>query len=513
MYVVTAPSSQYAKYEEFVFRFKTNDGSRSASLRMPAKRRQLSLPGSIAEFLDKRTKVWITTTSEKSVIELTPRVSVGVGERVSDFSIPSLFAKIDGPTDSRLKQALEVIEVCRIITSDRARNYIRALSQSLHLRGLVNYLDTKGTLIHHIIEAYSDRRFNDGTEILDTLFYIYYYNKLHLATKGSSWESYLHNNGFIPEVRDRLLVILDELTMRDSFPLCSTLRIGLEETLFSREIAENTAHKLRSDVELEPRLQGEVGALSYGVPGIPQNDITPTFEGLFGYNFTANSDRITILYSGDIKFIAAYAPRLLFFANLFPELDFHINVIGNKAETTSLCSKLVSLMEQIQNLRGDLSNKNISYSITPVPNGVDALIPYYASVRFYFAHQFLKNYRQGLWIHDVDLYPEGDISRYVKYFSNYDLALVVSGLHSGICPWKRYLAGNIFFQPTEASAEVLQRTTNYLSYWLQENPSWMIDQNALAWGFDGVKDIRIRNLRPLFLPLKQSVLAGRIESR
>ncbi len=222
--------------------------------------------------------------------------------------------------------------------------------------------------------------------------------------------------------------------------------------------------------------------------------------------------RTTVLYSADPVFIRKYAPRLLFYAGLFPEFRYHLHLVGDFDECLATAQLLDGLSDHISDVRGMSRPVRLGYSWSTVPEWIPNSVSYFASARFLIAKELLAHSQAPVWIQDVDLFPTADITRHQAAFDSVDVAIVVSRFLGGLFPWKRYLAGNVHLRPTAATERFLGAVEDYLDAWLGSPQSWMVDQNALAYAAERVPEASMLDMGRAGVQMRQSFLPNRIEA-
>ncbi|TBT83377.1 hypothetical protein ET989_11865 [Propioniciclava sinopodophylli] len=272
------------------------------------------------------------------------------------------------------------------------------------------------------------------------------------------------------------------------------------------------------DSELPPqRIAAEMttnlGVSTYGV--VPNNESHPRapLNWLRPADETAPSGLATVLYSADPAFIRKYAPRVLFYAGLFPELTYHLHVVGDLAACAETAEHLDGLARHIATVRGGGPPVQFRYSWASLPEWVVTPTSYYASARYLIARQLAAACGGPIWIQDVDLFPTADITAHEAAFSQVDIAMAISRSLGGLMPWKRYLAGNTRLQPGPRTDEFLAAVEDYLYHWLQQTHSWMVDQNALTYAAERVPGVRVLEMARAGVQLRQSFLPNRIEGK
>lgn len=504
VYAVHLPAEESVDGARYICRFRHAEEDLSGAIAYTPGETYRS--GGRLRWLDDRTVAWIEERgSDGGSRAVTPRGRIGLSGQAAKLTLDDLFAPVAAVQG--LDPWLGRIDMARWIVSPATEERLASLVRHLSRR-LPRHRPSSGTLLEALVSVYRGRGPNDGSRVLDVLFYLDSYNRLLGITAGMAWDDLRHSPS--DQVQDQLVSLSGELALLDRLPLCAALRVAIESVVHGRRAGSRVAASLRSLPGIEDVLVDEVGALSYGsVPDAVELP-PPNFVGIDNYDFTP-AQRPTILYSGNPAFFRAYLTRLTSTIIIFPEFDFHVLLLGDEPECVDFAAAMRHYVEESATVRRQPLVSNLTMSWAKVPHQVTHAKSYFASARFIFAHEHLDAFPEGLWIHDVDLYPTADITPFLSDLRRCDVGISVSRLQAGLLPWKRYLAGNVFLNDTPGTRAFLAETSRYLRHWLASTGTWMVDQNALSWAAERSPHLAIVDMLTARVPLVQSTLAGRIE--
>ena len=231
-----------------------------------------------------------------------------------------------------------------------------------------------------------------------------------------------------------------------------------------------------------------------------------------GTTAAVGSKQTTILYSGNPEFYRAYLGRIFYFMTVFEEYHYHFSLLGPRKEANEFVDEMLQLWNAMASIKRQASRNRLSVSFAEVPENLPNRVSFLASARYLFAAQNIEKFPKGLWIHDIDLYPDGDFRPIIgRIPKTADIAISLSPFLGGILPWKRFLAGNVYLRSTPKTQRFLSCVQEYLDYWLQADGSWMIDQNALAHGAEKTVGLEYFDLLASHIPMRQSSMASLLE--
>lgn len=276
----------------------------------------------------------------------------------------------------------------------------------------------------------------------------------------------------------------------------------------SRIIADATAKRSATVAKFGM----DMGAMTYGTVGEGHQYKTP---GIIWHseNHEANS-KVTILYSGNVTFLRRYLGRIFFYLIAQPQLSTHIHIVADSAEAVSFIAEADSLLTAMHSFAGrDSDAPIIAWSSSAPPEEIGNLITYFACARYLVALDVMAKHDTAIWIQDVDLFPTSPITTANDSLGRFDVALVQSDGLNFMAPWRRYLAGNVYINQTDNARDFLRSVSDYITFFLSREHSWMLDQNALDWAVEKCSDyVRIGNMKHLNINLTQSIMNSAIES-
>lgn len=363
---------------------------------------------------------------------------------------------------------------------------------------------------------------NDGSEICNqisfmrTLCRIRTLAQERLTTKDAfSRQAVLSGN---IEVQKFASELLEEARSYADLPAMKVVTACLESVLFPRHVSAASFESLREEKNISSiRQTGALaGVSSSGDLGLrnPINIPKVEYRGIGAdLHSRKKSEKTTVIYSADPKFLKSYLLRLVFYISLFPEFDYHFHIVASDAEFTETSKLFLQTYELNQNIRGKSSaTDHISFSSSEVPVDVVQENSYFASARYLIADQVMKITNSPVWIQDVDLFPTADPTGFEAALQRNDVTLYVSSFARGLFPWTRYLAGNVYINNSAMGEKFLLSASSYLSEWVSVPDSWTVDQNAITYALDNCgPELLLGDMKELKLPLTQSKLSVRIE--
>ena len=269
---------------------------------------------------------------------------------------------------------------------------------------------------------------------------------------------------------------------------------------------------LSSGRELVKSFYLDMGSLTYGLPAASAN--TKSVPVSWHGNMTSTEAAATILYSANTPFLRRYLARILFYASAEPELHLHFHLVASDAEALAFIDEAEELARTIHGFsRRSSMPPTLSWSSSELPVGVGNPVTYFACARYLVAEQVMERFGTDVWVQDVDLYPTSPISRAHTILSGFDVVLAASTGINMLAPWRRYIANNVYIARSEAGRAFASNAAAYITAYLDEPDSWMLDQNALDWAVEKAPaGTSIANMRALDVQLTQSTMNGPIES-
>lgn len=459
-------------------------------------------------WVDGRTVAWMEEhrTGDGPPRIVTNRGRIALSTQVGALTLEELFGPEESGRGSDYWQPR--VEMARWIVSPETDSRLSSLTRHL-ARRMPTPRPTAGTLLQSLTDHFKERSPNDGSRVLDALFYLHVYNRLLGLTHGTSWDDW--REGAPPELLHQLDQLAHDLDRLNRLPMCGALRVAVSSVLHGRSRGGENARRLGEMQGTREALADEVGALSYGMPSADRALDEPCFLGISSFDFTP-AHRPVVMYSGDPAFLRAYLTRITSTILIFPEVDFHVLILGAEDECLEFGHILRRYVALSAEWRRQPLRSTLNMSWGPVPAEVSDPKAYFASARILFARAHLEAFPEGLWIHDADLYPTADIVPFIPKLRQHDIGISLSKLQGGLLPWKRYLAGNLFLNATPATTRFLQDASFYLRSMLTAtNGTWMVDQNALSWAAEQSHKIDFFDMLAARVPLTQSTLAARIE--
>ncbi|GHD08258.1 hypothetical protein [Zhihengliuella salsuginis] len=500
MFVARVPQEFITGTSEPVAKFFSTTDDRRESLKLTRDRTyELASIPKLA-FVDHSTIAFLQHTDNSGATVTTSRHRLGLLRELQKITVDKLFAPSSTSTD--LDRILGAVRLARWIGTPVVEAALRALIKHAPRNALRAYRPYQGTVLEALLKEVG-QGLNDGTSISNALAYIYFYNELLRATAHTSKDERL----------GALTAIHRDIVKLDRLPLCVALSTAITSVTSDWTQASRVADRARQ-LHSSPQTasaEPETGVLTFGTPRPVEPSVCRfTAKDLIGDIVSRGTGRPCILYSGDPRFIRTYAPRLFFYMTAFPEFDYHFLIIGSQSEASACASDLVRLQEELAHFQHRTAVP-FSASYCEVPDDVDNIVSFYASARFLFANKQLEGFPAGLWIQDLDLFPDGDFTGHLARMQAADISIVASRSLAGLMPWKRYLAGSVFIRPTTTAGNLLNSVAEYLRFWLTNGGQWMVDQNALSYAIDQNPNIVLYDMSAAQVPLRQSTVNSRLE--
>lgn len=292
----------------------------------------------------------------------------------------------------------------------------------------------------------------------------------------------------------------------------SLLRGQVLSVLEGREAArEEFQSALSTNRSLVKSMYLDMGCFTYGSP---KSDLTESAAITWHGSQNSPTSTATILYSANISFLRRFLARILFYAIAEPELRLHFHLVASDPEARAFVDEAEELLGALHAFSGRASAPpSLSWSSSEVPSGVGNPITYYACARYLVAEAVMDKFGADVWIQDVDLYPTAAISQAHTAMKEFDAVVAASSGIDLLAPWRRYIANSVYISRSEKGRTFASNAAAYISSFLHEPDSWMLDQNALDWAVEMAPDgTSLGNMRALDVQLTQSAMNGPIES-
>lgn len=491
----------------YVARFHSTVSGVQKSVRVvPGNDRSLN-DDSQFDFVDAKTIVFLQKVGPDGTIsEISPRVRLSILDDLRLFPVDKLYSpSVEG--DAWNEQAKVVFQTAQWITTESARSRIQAMAAAFARLRVARGVKVRGILLEEMLQLLDATR--DDCALVDVLVYA----KLLLDLKLVQYRvgGYRVNDQLPQEVSVELERIRRIGMSFPFMPLTSSLCIGIIDALGYRGEASAIANRVRSRFQISQN-SAETGVFTFGEVKSSFPSLGVQFHDLVGETVASGSEQTTILYSGNPDFYRAYLGRIFYFMTVFEEYHYHFSLLGARKEASEFVDEMMQLWNAMASIKRQDSRNRLSVSFAEVPEHLPSRVSFLASARYLFAAQNIEKFPNGLWIHDIDLYPDGDFRPIIgRIPETADIAISLSPFLGGLLPWKRFLAGNVYLRSTPKARRFLTHVQEYLDYWLQADGSWMIDQNALAYGVEKTLGLKYYDLLANRIPLRQSSMAALLE--
>lgn len=184
--------------------------------------------------------------------------------------------------------------------------------------------------------------------------------------------------------------------------------------------------------------------------------------------------------SVDPNFLRIYGARFLMLAQQVPEVDFILTLCCDQEEAIILAEELLELATVLCDFNRSGAINNLIINSIAVPEWVKNPVTFYASARFFAAKNLLSTYER-LYTMDIDLEATDHPGAYWASLPPSAVLAPHSRNFVRLSPWRRVLAGNVQMSQKALESGILDQICSYLSLGLTYEPSWMLDQNALAF--------------------------------
>ena len=208
---------------------------------------------------------------------------------------------------------------------------------------------------------------------------------------------------------------------------------------------------------------------------------------------------VNVCFSTDIKYFKMFAINWAQ-ANLnYKRIIFNFGVVTNSEEEYLHCINCYnSILSSISNLLEMDEPKN--YRFFRIKSSITNKT-LYACARFYLAYHLIEKYDGDIFISDIDQLVIDDLETYLLNAPIGDFNVyqpMMRGLYK-LLPGRSHLAGNIYIRNNIEGQRYCKILTNYVGMGLQEDFSWILDQNATRYASEyfEIGDIFVFGERPL----------------
>lgn len=191
----------------------------------------------------------------------------------------------------------------------------------------------------------------------------------------------------------------------------------------------------------------------------------------------------TIAVSVDPAFFRIYGPRLMLLAQQLPDIDFTFILCGRGRALKEAREDAEAFRKALFTFNQSGEPDNLRYMTMPVPDEVTEAETFYACARLFAIDSLLHRYRQ-VYLMDADLDTDSDPRPYLNLLKDVPFGAPLTKGFLALSPWRRYMAGNLPFNREAIKDGLLADVQEYIAYWLTRQNSWMLDQNALAYGIE-----------------------------
>ncbi|MEU3330839.1 hypothetical protein ACF046_01455 [Glutamicibacter creatinolyticus] len=406
---------------------------------------------------------------------------------------------IEDESTPELLDANFYIEACRWVNTLESQEETSRLA-----RGIINRVSQLGsapTSVLSRIFATLETQINidDGTLIIDQIAFLFFIARIDNIKNLADVQSFDD--------------VLTHMKKFESLPSVKLLTELLDSHIVGHKDDDLKRSRIMEEVEDGFQVQQDLlkGVYTYGLPGQIGVSI-PEIE-LLASAGKSPADAPTIVYSADPNYLMAYAPRLIFYMSVMTELRYHLHIVAPKDVAVAASKSFMNFVHATFALRNvEMDSIYLEISWSECPESIKLQASYAASARYLIAPQIMERHDSSVWIQDVDLYPIGDIRRFIDILETNHINLFKSHFLNGLLPWVRFLAGNVYVRNTAIGNKFLTDASVYLQNFLNHEHSWMIDQNALTFAIGKVPaSIVIGDTRQLNIPVAQSNLSSLIE--
>lgn len=485
-----------------ILRIKNSDTNSTVSKSIRYGRRARVVTSELPEGNIDKTVFWVDVVNGNKVTPITPRVKFQTLRNIQKLP-RAIYSKDSGKAFGEASHSMLIasINACRWASTKESRAQLPRISRGIlnRISEIDNSADSPLSRIIREISEYDT--VNDGTEILDQIFFVHYFSALRsIRTRADN-----------PETSG----IIDEMSRFNSFTSVNILVELLKESLPRRNPSIGFRNSLNLDQIKNSVIRQDIlsGLHTYGHPSDANFEL-PSLE-ILEEHVGANIDAPTVIYSANPKYLMAYAPRLAFYMSVMTGMRYHLHIIGTQEEASTTARKFFNFLNTTFTIRGvEISEISFEVSWSECPAEITKPVAYYASARYIIASEVMKRHDSPVWIQDVDLFPTGDIRKNIEQFNENDVTLFKSRFLDGLLPWVKYLAGCVYINNNPNGKFFLSRTTEYLQHFLISDENWMIDQNALAFAVEEADEsFSLGSMSALKVPVTQSKLAAIIETQ
>lgn len=194
---------------------------------------------------------------------------------------------------------------------------------------------------------------------------------------------------------------------------------------------------------------------------------------------------LTFLMSMDERFLRLYGLPILYIANILPQYHFHFHIVGQREIVNHSVDDFLKLHHLMKTFTQNFSSSgNVFFSFEETPTIVMEKRTYYACARFLHANKIMERYESDILIMDIDLILKDDPTLYLTFLHQYDVSMPVSSGIISLCPWRRFLGGNVYLKNNLLARHFLRSVHKYISAHLDQPTSWTLDQNALCYAYE-----------------------------
>ena len=218
--------------------------------------------------------------------------------------------------------------------------------------------------------------------------------------------------------------------------------------------------------------------------GIYENEITYL-------NSLEGTSEFTIVMSLDVNFLRKYAPQLFYSIISLKKQHFHFHLVGNSDEISEIYIEAINLFNNMKKfIKPSESVIKPTFSFESCPEYVKDPITLAACSRFLNAPRFLEKFDSRILIIDADYYINNDFDKYFAKLKETDISMAVSSGIKSVRPWIRYMAGSVYVDRNETGQLFLRKLNSYIIENLKSDNTWTLDQNALTYAMESVKELR-----------------------
>ncbi|MGP9726241.1 hypothetical protein [Glutamicibacter sp. AOP3-A1-12] len=513
MYEVrVAKEWQSSKESKLILRLKNSHSGESNSYAIQADKSRKVTSAELPGANKNAVVAWVDENIDGMNYPLTERVRVNSLHRIIDL-IPYFSQSVEHADDDvEFNKLLNLVDAWRWITPENVNSRLAPLTTNI-LPDIRSFKTDDKSFLSQIRSKLSSRHpINDGSTIMNSILYVYYISKIHESLSSNkidlSVNSYPAKNDLLG-----LGLVLNEMLECDSFVAIRGLQEIAGHVIRNTRPANSTGTNFMAGVDDLPLIPELLrGIFTFGTPE-DRNIGNIDLKLITSHDILSKTDGPVVLYSADPKYLRAYLTRVLFYMTTLPELKYHFHVVADEFEARDISDLISKHLQEICSVRKIDYNAiyfEVSYSSLPI--NVPEPKSYFASARYLVASKVMARHDTSVWIQDIDLYPTGDITKFIARLESNDISLYKSRVLGGMLPWVRHLAGNVYVKNTPTGFKFLSFVEEYLQEFLIRENSWMIDQNSLSYGIEKIGiEVGVGDTRTMRIPVQQSNLAARIE--